>query len=230
MPKTKTNQNVKYLTGVGVFAALAYVVALVCNVIPPVAGFLSLDVKDAVISIAGLVYGPVAAVVIAFVAAFVELVTFSTTAWYGFVMNFASSAIFALAASLIYKMRRTINGALIGYLVAVFATTGIMLLLNRFVTPIYLVEFMGLPDVAATSTVLELLPSTLLPFNLAKSMLNASLAVFLYKPIITALRRVGMAKKTEGKEGMKLNRNSVIILISGTVVLALAVTILIIIW
>ena len=92
MPKTKTNQNVKYLTGAGVFAALAYVVALVCNIIPPVAGFLSLDVKDAVISIAGLVYGPLAAVVIAFIAAFVELVTFSTTAWYGFIMNFASES------------------------------------------------------------------------------------------------------------------------------------------
>ena len=129
--KNSSTQSIKYITGVALFAALAYVVALVCNIIPPVAGFLSLDVKDAVISIAGFVYGPVAAVVIALIAAFIELVTFSTTAWYGFVMNFASSAVFALVASLVYKLRRTINGALIGYFAAVVATTGVMLILNR---------------------------------------------------------------------------------------------------
>lgn len=225
-----SKDNVKYLTGVALFAAFAYVVALVCNVIPPVAGFLSLDVKDAIISIAGLVYGPVAAVLIALIAAFLELITFSTTAWYGFIMNFASSAVFALTASLIYKMRRTINGALIGYLAAVAATTGVMLILNRFVTPIYLIKMLGVPDVAATSTVLKLLPGTLLPFNLAKSMLNAAVAIFLYKPVITALRRVGMAKKSASGDGMKLNKNSAVILAAGVISLAVAITLLIIVW
>ena len=69
-----------------------------------------------------------------------------------------------------------------------------------------------------------------MPFNLAKSMLNAAVAIFLYKPIITALRRIGMAKKSASGDGMKLNKNSVVILVSGAILLALSITLLVIVW
>lgn len=224
-------KNITYLeksVGIAIFSAMAFVVALVCNVIPPVAGFLSLDVKDAVISIAAFIYGPLSGVLIAFIAAFIEFLTFSTTAWYGFIMNFASSAVFSLVAASIYKFRRTLNGALIGFLSAVVATTGVMLLLNSFVTPIYLTEFMKMPETVATETVIELLPKVLLPFNLAKSIMNAAVAMLLYKPVVTALRK---AKITSGGKGsLGFNRSSVIILIVGVVALAASITILLIIW
>lgn len=228
--QTKTNSYVKYVCGVAIFSALAFVIAFFCNIIPPVAGFLSLDVKDAVISIAAFAYGPIAGILIALIAALLEFVTFSTTAWYGFIMNFASSAVFALTASLIYKLKRTINGALTGYFAAVIATTGVMLLLNRFVTPIYLTKIVGLPEVAALNTVYELLPGTLLPFNLAKSFLNAAVALFIYKPTITALRRAKMARGSKSGDGLTFNRNSVIILIAGAIALTAATILLIIAW
>ena len=145
MKRNKKFDTKKYV-GIAVFSALAYVVALGCNVIPPVAGFLSLDVKDAVIAMASFIFGPISAVIISFIAAFIELVTFSTTGWYGFVMNFVSSAVFSLTASLIYRSRKTLNFALIGFFSAVAATTGVMLLLNIFVTPLYLVQFIGMPE------------------------------------------------------------------------------------
>nr|MBE6545771.1 ECF transporter S component [Oscillospiraceae bacterium] len=172
---------------------------------------------------------PVCGVLIAFIAAFIEFLTFSTTAWYGFVMNFASSAVFSLTAALIYKYKRTLNGALVGYLFAVIATTGVMLLLNSFVTPIYLVEFVGMPEVAATETVIDLLPKVLLPFNLAKSILNASVAMLLYKPVVTALRK---ARITSGgsKGNTGFNRSSIVILVIGSIALAVSITILLIIW
>ena len=118
----KTTGNKIYLEkaiGISIFSAFAFIVALVCNIIPPVAGFLSLDVKDAVISIAAFIYGPISGVIIAFLAAFIEFLTFSTTAWYGLIMNFASSAVFTLTASLIYNKKRTINGAIIAFLAVV---------------------------------------------------------------------------------------------------------------
>ena len=214
--------------GVAIFSALAYVVALVCNVIPPVSGFLSLDVKDAVISIAAFIYGPISGVLIAFIAAFIEFLTFSTTAWYGFIMNFASSAVFSLVAAFIYKFKRTLNGALIGYLSAVILTTGVMLILNNFVTPIYLVEFMKMPESVAIDTVIDLLPKVLLPFNLAKSIMNAAVAMLLYKPIVSALRKAKIAHG--GKSTVSFNKGSVVILIVGGVALATSITILLLIW
>ena len=226
MEKNKKFDTKKYV-GIAVFSALAYVVALVCNVIPPVAGFLSLDVKDAVIAMASFIFGPISAVIISFIAAFIELVTFSTTGWYGFVMNFASSAVFSLTASLIYRSRKTLNFALIGFFTAVAATTGVMLLLNIFVTPLYLVQFIGMPEAVATQTVTDMLAKVLLPFNFAKSLLNSASAMLLYKPLTEALRH---AKLIEGGKKIAFNKNSIIILAAGGAALVVALVILLIIW
>ncbi len=206
-----------------VFSALAVVIALVCQVIPPVAGFLSLDIKDAVIAMASFIYGPLSAPIIAFVAAFIEAITFSTTGWYGFIMNFASSAVFSLTAALIYKKLRTLNGALFGFFSAVILTTGVMLILNTFVTPLYM-EYIGVPMTRAD--VIAMIPKILMPFNFSKALLNSAVAMLLYKPLSVAMSRIGFGDK---KMEFSFNRNSVIILIAGTLALAVSVTILLLI-
>ena len=226
MEKTKKNSTKTYV-GIGIFSALAFVVAWVCNIIPPVAGFLSLDVKDAVIAMASFIFGPVSAVAISFIAAFIEFLTFSTTGWYGFVMNFASSAVFSLTASLIYRSKKSLNTALIGFLSAVAATTGVMLILNIFVTPFYLVQYMGMPMEVANKTVIELLAKVLLPFNFAKSLLNSAVAMLLYKPLTEALRR---ARLIDSGKKITFNKNTLIILIVGAAALLTALVILLIIW
>lgn len=224
--KTKNSIYLEKVIGISIFSALAVIVAFVCNIIPPIAGFLSLDVKDAVIAIAAFIYGPISGVIIAFLAAFIEFLTFSTTAWYGLIMNFASSAVFTLTASLIYKRKRTINGAIIAFLAAVIATTGVMLLLNNFVTPIYLTKFVGMPETAAVATVIDLLPKVLLPFNFAKSLLNASVAIMLYKPVLAALSKAKIIKTKSAS--LSFNKNTKIILIIGSACLIASVVIFLI--
>ena len=215
--------NVHKLVGIAIFSSMAIAVALVCQVIPPIAGFLSLDAKDAVIAIASFVYGPLSSVVISFIAAFIEFLTFSTTGWYGFIMNFASSAIFSLTASLIYNRWRTLNGALIGFITAVAATTSVMLLLNIFVTPLYM-KYIGVP--LDRGGVIDMIPKILLPFNFAKSLMNSALAMLLYKPISMALRRMRLLPV---KMESKFNRSSVIIIAVGLTSLVAAVVILLVI-
>ena len=239
MSRVKKLNTEKYV-GIAIFSALAFVVALVCNVIPPIAGFLSLDLKDAIIAIASFIYGPLSAVIISFISAFIELITFSTTGWYGFIMNFASSAVFALTASLIYGKIRNINGALISFFAAIIAATAVMLLLNIFVTPIYLVQYMGMPDDVARSEVMEMLPNILLPFNFAKALMNSAVAMLLYKPLSKALKKAKLAvlakKNPDNAVGSataidpnRFNKNTVIILAAGIVTLAVAVVIMVVI-
>ena len=223
---TKKYDTKKYI-GIAVFSSLAFVVALVCNVIPPVANFLSLDVKDAVIAIASFVYGPISAVLISFIASFIEFITFSTTGWYGLVMNFASSAVFSLTASLIYKKIRNLNGALVAFFAAVITTTAVMLVLNKFVTPIYLFDYLKImPEDAARAYVSELIPVVLLPFNFAKALLNSALAMLLYKPTTAALRKAKMASGAK----ISFNKGSIVILCVGGIALIASLIILFIIW
>ena len=225
--KQKSTASLEKVIGISIFSALAFVVAFVCNIIPPISGFLSLDVKDAVIAIAAFIYGPVSGIIIAFIAAFIEFLTFSTTAWYGLIMNFASSAVFTLTASLIYKKIRTINGAIIAFTAAVIATTGVMLLLNSFVTPVYLTSpLVGMPKEAASSMVLDLLPRVLLPFNFAKSMLNASVAIMLYKPVLAALSKAKIIQTKSAS--LSFNKNTRLVLIIGSTALVVSVVIFLI--
>ena len=221
----KKNNMLRTVTGVGIFSSLAFVATLICKLIPSVAGFLSLDAKDAVIAIASFVYGPIVAPIISLITAFIEFVTISDTGWYGFIMNFASSATFSLVASLIYKYKKSFNGAIIGFSSAVAATTGVMLLLNIFVTPIYFVSI-GVP--MTQSDVIAMLPSILMPFNFAKSLINSALALLLYKPIINAMRGARLVPRSEHKT--EFNKTSILTLIIGGVSLLSALIILLIIW
>lgn len=215
--KMTKNNNLKYLSGVALFSALAFGVSLVFRI--PV-GFLTFDAKDAVITIAAFVWGPLSAIPMAVIAALLELITISSTGWYGLLMNIASTLSFALTASFIYKFKRTRNGSIIAIYSAVFAVCAVMMLMNLFVTPFY----MGVPR----GVVVNLIPTLLLPFNFAKAMLNSAVVVFLYKPAVTALRLVGFAKGSAKGADLKLNKNSVIMLIFGAVTLTVAVVIFVV--
>ena len=91
--KRDNSAILKTMTGAAVFSALALVVSFFFRL--PVL-FLTFDAKDAVITIASFIYGPVVAPIMSLVVALVEMVTYSETGMYGFIMNFASSATFSL--------------------------------------------------------------------------------------------------------------------------------------
>ena len=220
--KSSTRKSTERIVGIAIFSALAFVVSFLVHI--PIQ-FLTFDAKDAIITVAAFIYGPITAPIISFIAALIELVTISDTGWYGFIMNFASSAVYSLTASLIYSSKRSINRALIGIYSAVALTTGVMLLLNILVTPIYMRDFLGVPMDA--SGIIDMIPTILLPFNFAKTLLNSAIVMLIYKPITLALSRSGIVK-SEAKKSLSFNRSSLIIAISGTVSLVIAVAIFLI--
>lgn len=217
MEKRNTYFNTKRITGAAIFAALAFVVTMLTRWIK-IAGFLSLDFKDAIITIASFVYGPLTSVAITVVVAGIEFF-FSETGWYGLLMNIASSTTFALVASFIYSRKRNINSALIGLFSAVFATVAVMLALNVLITPLYF----GMPRQA----VVDMLPTVILPFNVAKTLMNSAIIMLLYKPIVMALRRAKLIKGEVGR--LTFNRTSLIITITSLLCLITAIVIFIII-
>lgn len=200
--------DTRRLVGIAMFVALAYSVTFVFRI--PVM-FLTFDAKDAVIIIASLIYGPVSGVLISFLVAFIELITVSGTAVYGFIMNFASSAVFSSAAALIYKYKRSATGAIIAFYSASIAMIAVMLLLNMLITPYY----MGV----TRAEVVALLPKLILPFNSAKALMNSAFAMILYKPVTVAMRR---AKLLHGEAKMKLNRSSAAIYVAALITLLAA--------
>ena len=183
--------STRYMAAVAMFAALSFVAVLLAKVIPNVAGFLSYEPKDAVIVIAGLLYGPLTSVLISVLVSFIEMLTISTTGPYGFLMNVVSTCAFAAPAAWFYQKNRTQKGAVIGLVIGILTMVAAMLLWNYIITPFY----MGVPR----ETVAGMLMSVFLPFNLVKGGINAALTLLLYKPVVSALRKAGLAKPSSSK-------------------------------
>ena len=215
-----SSRNVKRLCGMAMFVALAIVVTLLTKWMQ--VAHLTFDAKDAIITIAAYIYGPVSALGMSLATSLIETLTFGgDTGWFGFLMNFLSTAVFSLTASIIYIRKRNINYAIIGLAAATVLTTGVMLLLNTFVAPFYFGLSLFDPYI------MNMLPTLLLPFNLAKALMNSAIAMYLYKPLLAALREARLLEGTT-KNMFTFNRNTKIILAAGSVAIVLSTIIFVI--
>lgn len=202
--------------GIAMFSALAFVMSLATSWIK-VSGFLSLDIKDAIITVGAFVYGPLSAIPMSIITVILEAVTVGSTGPIGAIMDFVSTCTFAVIASLIYKYKRDITGAIVGLGSAVVAYTAVMMPMNLLLTPIY----QGVPYELVRDMILPLL----LPFNFGKALLNSAVSMIVYKPISVAVSAAGLAKKKAS--GMKFGKGTVIISLIAIGTIAVATLILI---
>lgn len=209
---TKVNKNIKKMTVLAMLCAIAFLVSLV---FPFKVSFLTFDLKDAIITISALMYGPIAGLICSVVVPFIEFITTSDTGIYGLIMNFLSSASLSVTAGFVYKYRRSFSGAILAMVSAVFAVVAVMLLANLFVTPYY----MGVER----SMVVELIPSLLLPFNVIKSIVNASLTMLLYKPMTSAFGRLNLIERKTFDKSQGLR--SILLMLCCVAVAAVAIVV-----
>ena len=195
------NGKTKKMTTIGVLCAITYVIMAVGRV--PVILFLKYDPSDVVVTIGGLIWGPMTSFIMSVVVATIEMITVSDTGILGCIMNIVQTVSFACTASVIYRKKRTMSGALLGLSVGCVTMVSVMMLWNYLIAPLY----MGY----TRDAFIELLLPAFFPFNLLKSVLNAALTFLLYKPLITALRKSGYVPRSE-KENDGQKRKGTILL------------------
>ena len=219
--------NTKNLVSTAMFAALAYAAAFGCSYIPKVAGFLSLDVKDAVIVLCALIFGPLWGAAVSVLLPLIEFISFSTTGWYGLIMNILSSITFCLVTGLIYKYKRSFYGAIIALVAGVFSVTAVMLLANILITPLYLTYVVGAPT-TSEDIIRDYIPTVLLPFNFLKATLNGGLVLLLYKPLSNIMKkaRVTEYKLSDNDGAMRFDKRSLIVTVISAVVIVAAICII----
>ena len=189
--QTRNAYPVKKMVLLAMMAALAYVMMFFIRI--PVVMFLKYEPKDVIITIAGFLFGPLSSFIISFIVSLVEMVTVSDTGPIGALMNLLSTCCFACTASFIYKKNRTLTGAIVALGIGCVTMVFAMLLWNWLITPIYL----GYDR----EVVAGMLVPVFLPFNLLKGGLNTAFVLFLYKPLVTALRKTGLIETREQVPG-----------------------------
>jgi len=171
--------NTKTITGLSILAAMSIVLTLIPFLrfsIIPSAPFLEYDAADIPIMIGTFMYGPVYGLLLTvIVSAFQGLTVSAASGIYGIIMHIIATGTFTLIGGFIYKFKKDIKGALLGLILGALTAAAVMIPANLFITPFY----MGAP----MSTVVKLLLPAIIPFNLIKFGINASLCFLLYKRI-----------------------------------------------
>ncbi len=176
----KSKFSTRYVAVCAMFCAIAYVLTLIGQLVPQVAGFLSYDPKDVAVVIIGFILGPLASVFVSVIVSFIEMISISGTGPIGFLMNVLSTCAFAVPAAIVYKKYHSQKGAIFGLAIGVVAMAACMILWNYIVTPMY----MQVPRPVVAGMLLPVF----LPFNLVKGAINALLTMLVYKPVVGSLR------------------------------------------
>lgn len=186
-------QNTKKLVTLAMLSAIAFLMVFIFRIpIFPSADFLKYEPKDVIITFGGFLYGPLAALFISLAVSLIEMVTISSTGIIGFAMNVLSTCAFSCTAALIYKKKHTLSGAVIGLSAGTALMTLIMILWNYLLTPLYMK--------VDRAVVAGMLVPVILPFNLLKGGINASLASLLYRPLIQSLRSAKLFPESTSHE------------------------------
>lgn len=199
--------NVKTLTSLAMFAALAYALMVVGRF--PIVLFLKYDPKDFVLVICSFMFGIIPATIVTVIVSIIEMVTVSDTGMIGLLMNVVATLAFLIPASYFFYRSKSVKNVILGLIASTFLMTVVMLLWNWVVTPFY----MHIPR----AEVVKLLVPAILPFNLIKGFLNSALVAIFYSRILKIKSNV-LAQNIEPQEHAL--RNSLIAAV-GLIVLAL---------
>ena len=170
----KHKHAAKAMVFISLLSALAFVSVFFIQIpLIPSAAFLKFDVRDAIIMLGGIIYGPFAAFMGAFVSGILQFVLTGEAGIIGFFMNLISSVSFVCTASIIYKFGKNYKFLFAGLIAGCVLMTANMLLWNYLITPL----FMGVPREIVGS----MLFTVFMPFNLLKGCLNAAIVLLYYK-------------------------------------------------
>lgn len=207
------NNKTMQITTLAILSAAALLTTFLTRQISFIPGyaFLTLDMKDVVIVIAGFIWDPMSAFHMSLVVSIIEMLTLSNTGFIGLLMNVLSSCAFACTASIVYAKWQTMRGAIAGLVLGIFLSTAFMMLWDFIVTPLY----QGVPRQVIAAALLPVF----LPFNLIKNGLNTATTILLYKPLVRVLRSAHLlpvrpAAAPQDKENASLMLVAAVILVT----------------
>ncbi|MCD8146091.1 MAG: ECF transporter S component [Clostridiales bacterium] len=183
------------ITVAAMLSAVAFVLMFIEFPIPMlIPSFVKMDVSDLPALLGTFALGPVYGVVIELMKNLLHLLIKGTSsAGAGEIFNFTMGAVFAFTAGVIYQLKKSRTGAIIGSVAGALVMALVSVPMNYFVVyPAYVVCY-GMPMDAIIGMYQAILPSAdslikclvifNLPFTFVKGLLDALLCYFIYKPL-----------------------------------------------
>ncbi len=188
----KQNKTIKYIARVAVLSAIASLLMLLELPLWFAPPFYELDFSELPILLGGFALGPAAAVLMELIKNLLNLLMNGTdTAFVGEFANFVTGCALVLPATLIYKYKKTLKGAILGLVVGAVSLMTVGSLINYFVLipafsslygmPIDAIVAMGTTVNGAIVDLKTLIVFAVVPFNLLKAAACSVLSLLMYK-------------------------------------------------
>ncbi|MBC2257718.1 ECF transporter S component [Listeria booriae] len=171
--------SLKTFVSIAVLGAVAFVIMLIQFPLLPSAPFLKLDFSDVPAAIGGLLFGPLAIILIEFVKNVLEyLVTGSFVGVpVGELTNFLSGICFVLPIYYVFRYARSTRAMILGVGIGTVMLTVVISLLNYFVVLPFYITVGGLP---AGTNIAALVTTAIIPFNLLKGVVVGAVFILVY--------------------------------------------------
>ncbi len=179
-----TKFEILKLTQMSLFIAIALCLMLLIRIpLIPSAPYLIYDLADIVIIISNFIFGTIPAITISLIVYLIEAFSLTADTWIGFTMDFVFSSIVILVLSAFKVPKKNLFMNIIAIIIATLSTTLAMIPLNY----IFQTKFYSIPD----EVICGIIFTVIIPFNMIKSMLNCSIAIFTFdfiKPVLTKIK------------------------------------------
>ncbi|EMG29110.1 Riboflavin transporter FmnP [Listeria fleischmannii 1991] len=161
------NYSMKTFVSIAVLGTLAFVIMLLQFPILPSAPFLKLDFSDIPALIGGLMFGPLAIILIELIKNVLEFIVSGSPVGVpiGEITNFLSGICFTLPIYYLFRHFRETKGLIFATAVGTICLTVVISIFNYFVLLPFYIKLGGLP---ASTDVFGLVVTTIVPFNLLK--------------------------------------------------------------
>lgn len=165
--------STKELVTMALLCAVSVLLSFIEFPLIPGITWLKFDAAAMPAMVVGFAYGPGAGFVVGLASALVHGALMGD--WVGALMNVVVDAALIVPAAIIYQRKRTYKRAIAGLAVSAVCAVVCAILANVVIDPFYF----GMPMEA----VIALVVPVLLPFNIAKSVLDAVLTLIVYKAV-----------------------------------------------
>ncbi|MFS0643885.1 ECF transporter S component [Siminovitchia sp. 179-K 8D1 HS] len=173
--------NTKSFVAIGMLSSLSFVLMLIKFPIPPFPAYLTVDFSDIPALIAGLMYGPLAAVLVELIKNFIDYLMIGSEAGIpiGNFANFIAGIVFVLPTYFVFKKLNKNWGLAVSLVAGTIFMSVFMSILNYVaILPAYII-LLGW-DPMSTSALRQLVVAAILPFNMIKGLIVTVIFLLIY--------------------------------------------------
>lgn len=193
----KSKVSTRFIAGVAMLSALAFVLQYFEFPIPIMPGFIKFDFSDLPALIGAFAYGPVAGIAVELVKNILHCAV-SQSATVGELSNFILGAVFAGTAGFVYKHKKTKKMAILGAVLGSVIMGLISIPSNYFIVYPFYYKAYNMPAEVILSLYQAILPSVKsilqclvtfnLPFTIVKGLISTVITMLIYKPLSPILK------------------------------------------